>query len=96
MSEVTLTSTVMPGKSDGKPVHEPASGTAWRDMGPVVVSIAGHRYGVSRLVRGITRRLFIERQAAILLSLRAFAGPGIDPAAAVMYGRLTTADIAAD
>ena len=54
-------------------------------MGPVASSITGHRYGVPRVVRGITRSLFLEQADAVLPSLRDFAEPEIDPAAAVAY-----------
>jgi hypothetical protein len=54
-------------------------------MGPVATSITGHRFGVPRLVRGITRGLFLEQSDAVLPSLRAFDEPEIDPAAAMMY-----------
>jgi cation diffusion facilitator CzcD-associated flavoprotein CzcO len=54
-------------------------------MGPVASSISGHRFGVPRVVRGITRSLFLEQQEALLPSLRSFAEPEIDPNAATMY-----------
>lgn len=54
-------------------------------MGPVASSITGHRYGVPRVVRGITSSLFLEQADALLPSLREFAEPEIDPAAATMY-----------
>ena len=54
-------------------------------MGPVASSITGHRYGVPRVVRGITRGLLLEQQASLLPSLRSFAEPEIDPNAATMY-----------
>jgi cation diffusion facilitator CzcD-associated flavoprotein CzcO len=63
-------------------------------MGPVATSITGHRYGVPRLVRGITRSLFLEQADAVLPSLRGFAEPEIDPNAATMYSP-TAPDIAA-
>ena len=63
-------------------------------MGPVATSITGHRYGVPRLVRGITRSLFLEQADAVLPSLRGFAEPEIDPNAATMYSP-TVPDIAA-
>jgi hypothetical protein len=64
-------------------------------MGPVATSITGHRYGVPRLVRGITRSLFLEQADAVLPSLRTFAEPEIDPAAAAIYGRAVAPGIAA-
>ena len=55
-------------------------------MGPTATSITGgHRYGVPRLVRGITKSLFLEQADAILPSLRGFDEPEIDPEAATMY-----------
>jgi cation diffusion facilitator CzcD-associated flavoprotein CzcO len=54
-------------------------------MGPVASSITGHRYGVPRVVRGVVRSLFLEQQETLLPSLRAFAEPEIDPAAATLY-----------
>jgi FAD-dependent urate hydroxylase len=57
-------------------------------MGPVASSITGHRYGIPRVVRGITRSLFLEQQAELLPSLRSFGEPEIDPAAAAMYSAL--------
>jgi len=54
-------------------------------MGPVATSITGHRYGVPRLVRGITSSLFLEQADAVLPSLHAFAEPEINPDAATMY-----------
>ena len=63
-------------------------------MGPVATSITGHRYGVPRLVRGITRSLFLEQADAVLPSLHGFAEPEIDPNAATMYSP-TAPDIAA-
>ncbi|HXO02165.1 MAG TPA: NAD(P)/FAD-dependent oxidoreductase [Stellaceae bacterium] len=54
-------------------------------MGPVASSITGHRFGVPRVVRGITSSLFLEQEVSLLPSLRAFAEPEIDPAAATMY-----------
>ena len=69
--------------------------SAFVSMGPVATSITGHRYGVPRLVRGITRSLFLEQADAVLPSLRGFAEPEIDPAAAAMYLRAALADIAA-
>jgi len=54
-------------------------------MGPVASSITGHRYGVPRVVRGITRGLLLEQEASLLPSLRSFAEPEIDPNAATMY-----------
>jgi cation diffusion facilitator CzcD-associated flavoprotein CzcO len=54
-------------------------------MGPVASSITGHRYGIPRVVHGITSSLFLEQEAALLPSLRGFAEPEIDPAAATMY-----------
>jgi cation diffusion facilitator CzcD-associated flavoprotein CzcO len=59
--------------------------SAFVSMGPVATSITGHRYGVPRLVRGITSSLFLEQVDAVLPSLRAFNEPEIDPAAARMY-----------
>ena len=54
-------------------------------MGPVATSITGHRFGVPRLVRGITRSLFLEQADAVLPSLHGFAEPEIDLNAATMY-----------
>jgi hypothetical protein len=54
-------------------------------MGPVSTSITGHRFGVPRVVRGVSRSLFLEQEDGLLASLRSFAEPEIDPAAAAMY-----------
>ncbi|MGA8758149.1 MAG: hypothetical protein WB611_17810 [Stellaceae bacterium] len=54
-------------------------------MGPVASSISGHRFGVPRVVRKITRGLFLEQADGLVPSLRAFAEPDIDPATAMMY-----------
>jgi cation diffusion facilitator CzcD-associated flavoprotein CzcO len=54
-------------------------------MGPVASSISGHRYGVPRVVRGVTSSLFLEQKEALLPSLKDFAEPEIDPNAATMY-----------
>ena len=54
-------------------------------MGPVATSITGHRFGVPRLVRGITRSLFLEQADAVLPSLHGFAEPEIDLNAAMMH-----------
>ena len=59
--------------------------SAFVSMGPVATSITGHRFGVPRLVRGITSSLFLEQADALLPSLRAFDEPEIDPTAATMY-----------
>jgi FAD-dependent urate hydroxylase len=64
-------------------------------MGPVATSITGHRYGVPRVVRGITRSLFLEQADAVLPSLQGFAEPEIDPDAAMMYIRGAVQGIAA-
>jgi len=68
--------------------------SAFISMGPVATSITGHRYGVPRLVRGITSSLFLEQAEGLLPSLRAFDEPEIDPAAATLYSRATA--LAAD
>jgi FAD-dependent urate hydroxylase len=57
-------------------------------MGPVASSITGHRFGVPRVVRGVTRSLFLEQEAALLPSLYSFAEPEIDPNAAKMYSAI--------
>jgi cation diffusion facilitator CzcD-associated flavoprotein CzcO len=54
-------------------------------MGPVASSITGHRFGVPRVVRGITRSLFLEQNDELLPSLRAFAELEIDAEAATRY-----------
>jgi cation diffusion facilitator CzcD-associated flavoprotein CzcO len=59
--------------------------SAFVSMGPVATSITGHRYGVPRVVRGMSRSLFLEQTEGLLPSLRAFDEPEIDPAAATMY-----------
>jgi FAD-dependent urate hydroxylase len=64
-------------------------------MGPVATSITGHRYGVPRVVRGITRSLFLEQANAVLPSLQGFTEPEIEANAATMYSRGTVPDIAA-
>ena len=69
--------------------------SAFVSMGPVATSITGHRFGVPRLVRGITRSLFLEQADAALPSLRSFAEPEIDPNAARMYSYATAPDLAA-
>jgi cation diffusion facilitator CzcD-associated flavoprotein CzcO len=63
-------------------------------MGPVASSITGHRFSVPRVVRGLTRSLFLEQEAALLPSLTSFAEPEIDPNAATMYN--VTPPLAAD
>jgi len=65
-------------------------------MGPVATSITGHRFGVPRLVRGITSSLFLEQAGDILPSLYAFDEPEIDPVAATMYRRGSSQDLAAE
>jgi cation diffusion facilitator CzcD-associated flavoprotein CzcO len=57
-------------------------------MGPVASSISAHRYGVPRVVRGITRSLLLEQEAALLPSLHSFTEPEIDPEAATLYSRM--------
>ena len=69
--------------------------SAFVSMGPVSTSITGHRYGAPRLVRGITRSLFLEQADCVLPSLRGFAEPEIDPSAASMYSGPALPDIAA-
>jgi cation diffusion facilitator CzcD-associated flavoprotein CzcO len=70
--------------------------SAFVSMGPVATSITGHRFGVPRLVRGITRSLFLEQADAVLPSLREFAEPDIDPEAATMYSGSPLSEIAAN
>lgn len=41
-------------------------------MGPHSTSISGHKYSVPRLVRGITRSLFLEQQNRLMTGLRAY------------------------
>jgi cation diffusion facilitator CzcD-associated flavoprotein CzcO len=65
--------------------------SAFVSMGPVATSITGHRYGVPRLVRGVTRGLFLEQEGAILPSLKGFDEPEIDPTAATLYNRMPLA-----
>lgn len=59
--------------------------SAMISMGPVSTSITGHRYGVPRLVRGITRSLFLEQEDGLLAGLRGYAEPEIDAEAATMF-----------
>ncbi|HTQ32676.1 MAG TPA: NAD(P)/FAD-dependent oxidoreductase [Stellaceae bacterium] len=54
-------------------------------MGPVASSITGHRFGVPRVVGGITKSFLLDQEAELLPSLRAFKEPEIDPAATTMY-----------
>ncbi|SRR6266446_1384455 len=54
-------------------------------MGLVSTSITGHRYGVPRLVRRVTRSLYLEQEDGLLASLRGFIEPEIDPDAAAMF-----------
>jgi hypothetical protein len=68
---------------------------AFASMGPVSTSITGHRFGVPRVVRGITHSLFLEQAAEVLPSLQTFAEPEIDPAAADMYSTPPISEIAA-
>lgn len=69
--------------------------SAFASMGPVSTSITGHRFGVPRVVRGITSSLLLEQADHILPSLREFAEPEIDPDAATMYGAAPISAIAA-
>jgi hypothetical protein len=50
--------------------------------GSVATSAAGHRYGVPRVARGVTRSLFLAHQDDLLASLRSFAEAEIDANAA--------------
>jgi cation diffusion facilitator CzcD-associated flavoprotein CzcO len=59
--------------------------SAMLSMGPVSTSITGQRFGAPRVVRGISRSLFLEQADGLLASLRAFSEPEIDPAAATMF-----------
>jgi hypothetical protein len=43
---------------------------------------------VPRVVRGITRSLLLEQEAALLPSLHSFTEPEIDPEAATLYSRM--------
>jgi hypothetical protein len=65
-------------------------------MGPVATSITGHRFGVPRLVHGITSSLFLEQAEELLPSLYAFDDPEIDPAAATMHSHRPSQDLAAE
>jgi len=47
-------------------------------MGPHSTSISGHKYSVPRLIRGITRSLFLEQQHRVLPALQAYREPEID------------------
>lgn len=58
---------------------------AMLSMGPVSTSITGQRFGAPRVVRGVSRSLFLEQKDELLDSLRNFAEPEIDPAAAAMF-----------
>jgi len=69
--------------------------SAFVSMGPVSTSITGHRFGVPRVVRGITSSLFLAQADAVLPSLRDFAEPEIDPDAATMYAAAPISAIAA-
>ncbi len=62
-------------------------------MGPVSTGISGHRYAVPRLVRGITRSLFLEQADTLLPDLRGFAEPEPEPYAAAMFAPIA-ADVA--
>jgi cation diffusion facilitator CzcD-associated flavoprotein CzcO len=46
-------------------------------MGPHSTSISGHKYSVPRLIRGITRSLFLEQQHSVLATLRDYREPEI-------------------
>jgi cation diffusion facilitator CzcD-associated flavoprotein CzcO len=59
--------------------------SAMPSMGPVSTGISGHRYAVPRLVRGITRSLFLEQADTLLPGLRGFAEPELEPYAATMF-----------
>jgi len=59
--------------------------SAMVSMGLVSTSITGHRYGVPRLVRRVTRSLYLEQEDGLLASLRGFIEPEIDPDAAAMF-----------
>ena len=69
--------------------------SAFASMGPVSTSITGHRFGVPRVVRGITQSMFLEQADEALPSLQTFAEPEIDPAAADMYSTPPISEIAA-
>jgi cation diffusion facilitator CzcD-associated flavoprotein CzcO len=47
-------------------------------MGPHSTSISGHKYSVPRLIRGITRSLFLEQQHRVLSAVQGFCEPEID------------------
>jgi len=61
-------------------------------MTPVATGITGQRYGVPRVVRGITRSLFLEQSGDILPSLYAYDDPELDPAAATRFSLAAAAE----
>lgn len=46
-------------------------------MGPHSTSISGHKYSVPRLVRGVTRSLFLEQKDSVIADIRSFQEPEI-------------------
>ena len=47
-------------------------------MGPHSTSISGHRHALPRLVRGVTRRLFLDQEASLLSGLKAYDEVALD------------------
>jgi cation diffusion facilitator CzcD-associated flavoprotein CzcO len=47
-------------------------------MGPHSTSISGHKYSIPRVIRGITRSLFLEQQDGVVAKIRSFQVPEID------------------
>jgi cation diffusion facilitator CzcD-associated flavoprotein CzcO len=46
-------------------------------MGPHSTSISGHKYSVPRVIRGITRSLFLEQQHGVMDAIKSFREPEI-------------------
>lgn len=53
------------------------NGASTVSHGPHSTSISGHRHALPRLVRGLTRRLFLEEEEAVLSDLQAYAEPDL-------------------
>lgn len=60
-------------------------------MGPHSTSLSGHKYSVPRLIRGLTRSLFLEQQERLLPALRAHREREIEWAPAPPSGTRRTA-----
>jgi cation diffusion facilitator CzcD-associated flavoprotein CzcO len=46
-------------------------------MGPHSTSISGHKYSVPRIIRGVTRSLFLEQQDGVMDGIKSFREPEI-------------------